>query len=527
MPGSLAIPGLAAGLRRLYSGAGAAEEEDVTRNVVAHVLDAPSLGVGAADGGAAPTAASAADADAAAAFETAATVSDAAIRSLCLHSGAHIVLNNTAAGRSCRARVFAADDDHSSSSNSSGAPPRPPTAQPELGLPPLIAYNLGLLYQLQPFLGATAAADAATAAAPPLPLPLQLAPDDAVCSGRAYHHAPLPAAAAVTICKVPQPTLDPLVLVEDHMDGSSSSSSGISKDNAAAAAGAAGGGDGGGVADGFSEGGAVGAPSPQEQQQEQRKQQHQQQQAEQHRAIQSALQRHFTSAQRCVSVGDLIGVLLPPAAAAGQLPRVAGGSKADSTTLPTAVYFRVTEVQPPPAMAGGSGSCSSGWGPLRVDTQTTAMMLEGGSSRAPLPVGFIGFAAALQQQQEALRGGSSSGGCEGNHSKAAAQRPLLGVHATAAWHPAPGLPGVCGPLLPSWRGVARTVAPLLHPAAVDVPVRAALLLHGPRGSGKQTAARAAAAALGMHCISWSCLEIRVSGGGGVRQGGTPWGVAAA
>jgi hypothetical protein len=95
------------------------------------------------------------------------------------------------------------------------------------------------------------------------------------------------------------------------------------------------------------------------------------------------------------------------------------------------------------------------------------------------------------------------------------QRPLLGVHADAAWHPAPGLPGVCGPLLPSWREVAALVAPLLHPKGWDVNVRLAVLLEGPTGSGKATAAHAAAAALGMQSISWSARDLKVSGSCGL------------
>jgi len=42
-------------------------------------------------------------------------------------------------------------------------------------------------------------------------------------------------------------------------------------------------------------------------------------------------------------------------------------------------------------------------------------------------------------------------------------RPQLGVHANAAWHPQPSLPGLTGPLLPLWRDVACVFAPLLHP----------------------------------------------------------------
>jgi predicted kinase len=473
-PGSLAIPGLAADLRRLYSGAGAIEDE-APLSVAARVLDSPLDGPGTTSSNSG-AAASAADATVA--------LSTHDIRHLCLHSGASVVLSNVAATparRSCRAAVVAAAADEGVSAHSHDAEEGSTTAaasQPELGLPPLLAYNLGLLYQLQPFLqdpaddaaaATVAAAGSKTptpgAAPPPPPFDLQLAPTPEHHIGGTGRpiHAAAAAAAAVTICKVPQPSLDPLLLVGDHAAGDG-----------------AGGGSGGSAGAGGAADGAAAAGSSQQQKQ----------QEEQQRAIQNALQHHFTSAPRYVAVGDVIGVLLPAAAAAGQLP-VALSSAAGGQ--PSPVYFRVTEVKPP-VTAGSSDLESNRSGPLRIDPQTTALMLEGGSSRVALPVGFVGFATGQQGQHVAGR----------DH------RPLLGVHASAAWHPAPGLPGVCGPLLPAWRQLARTVAPLLHPAAVDVRVRAAVLLHGPRGSGKQTAARAVAAALGMNHIAWSCHEIRVS-----------------
>lgn len=57
--------------------------------------------------------------------------------------------------------------------------------------------------------------------------------------------------------------------------------------------------------------------------------------------------------------------------------------------------------------------------------------------------------------------------------------------------------------------VASLLAPLLHPGSLGVEVRASLLLLGPPGSGRRTAARAAAAALGLHYIPVSGYELRV------------------
>lgn len=93
----------------------------------------------------------------------------------------------------------------------------------------------------------------------------------------------------------------------------------------------------------------------------------------------------------------------------------------------------------------------------------------------------------------------------------------LGVHASAAWHPAPYLEGVAGPLLPAWRRVAGVFAPLLHPRGMGVELRSSALVVGPRGSGARTAVRGAAAALGLNYVTWSCYDIRVRGR--VRQQG--------
>ncbi|KAJ9515520.1 hypothetical protein QJQ45_021655, partial [Haematococcus lacustris] len=91
-------------------------------------------------------------------------------------------------------------------------------------------------------------------------------------------------------------------------------------------------------------------------------------------------------------------------------------------------------------------------------------------------------------------------------------QPLDGTEVSlvvTAWHPRPGLPGLLGPLLPdSWRAVAAVLAPLLHPQGLSLGLQASVLLTGPPGSGKKTAGRAAAAALGLHCITTSCLELR-------------------
>ena len=45
--------------------------------------------------------------------------------------------------------------------------------------------------------------------------------------------------------------------------------------------------------------------------------------------------------------------------------------------------------------------------------------------------------------------------------------------------------------------------------SAEYGLRVAALLHGPDGSGRATAAMAAAAALGIHLVAYSCLELKV------------------
>ncbi len=199
------------------------------------------------------------------------------------------------------------------------------------------------------------------------------------------------------------------------------------------------------------------------------------------------------------------------------------------------VFFVVLEVEP------------AGKGPLLVDPKCTQLSLQGGGCRSLVPVGFAGYAAAAEaaakqqqwqeqqqqnhqkpqpphqnhQQQHQLPDEHTNKQQTAQHRPPAAPvdhstRPLLGTHASAAQHPCPGLAGISGPLQPIWRQLAAIVAPLLHPSSLEVDVRVSVLLHGPRGSGKQTAAKAAAAALGMNFVSWSCHDLKV---GGVKVGG--------
>ena len=46
--------------------------------------------------------------------------------------------------------------------------------------------------------------------------------------------------------------------------------------------------------------------------------------------------------------------------------------------------------------------------------------------------------------------------------------------------------------------------------SAEYGLRVAVLLHGPQGSGRATAAMAAAIAIGAHVIPYSCHELKVS-----------------
>jgi hypothetical protein len=214
---------------------------------------------------------------------------------------------------------------------------------------------------------------------------------------------------------------------------------------------------------------------------------------------------------RFVSSGDLIGLLVPaqqrvPAPQQQQQQQQQGA-------LPhfDVAYFQVQAVAPEVPT------------PLAVNPASTHFVLQGGTARSLLPVGFKAFAASAaaaaaegppsKQSNSPLPGAQTTAAAEAEvaAAAAAASTSILGVHASAAAAAStPGLPGVPGPLTDTWRSVGAVLAPLLHPAAAAVDLAVALLLWGPRGSGRRTAARAAAAALGLNCIELSCHDLRVS-----------------
>ncbi|KAK9866056.1 hypothetical protein WJX84_008383 [Apatococcus fuscideae] len=134
--------------------------------------------------------------------------------------------------------------------------------------------------------------------------------------------------------------------------------------------------------------------------------------------------------------------------------------------------------------------------PLAVDPHTTAVHMEGTCS-SPLPVGAEFFKDANSSKE-------SSSTCTGGGA-------ILGRSLAAAWHTQPCLPGLPY-LLPAWRDIATILAPLVHQGARGRRVRVALLLAGPAGCGRTVAAAAAAAALGLHLIPFSCHDLSSAAG---------------
>jgi hypothetical protein len=170
-----------------------------------------------------------------------------------------------------------------------------------------------------------------------------------------------------------------------------------------------------------------------------------------------------------------------------------------------AVYFQIIEAQPQNPDAQQE--------PLAVNPAVTQLVLQGGSCKVLLPAGFSGYAAAAAAtaafDDATTTPSSSSSSSSNNRARQCQEQWLLGVHASAALHAAPGLPGVSGPLNNTWRSVANVLVPLLHPESACIELHVSLLLWGPRGSGRRTAARAAAAALGLQVIELSCYDLKV------------------
>eukprot|EP00890_Picochlorum_soloecismus_P000322 jgi/Picsp_1/1290/NSC_04771-R1_peroxin 6 len=152
-----------------------------------------------------------------------------------------------------------------------------------------------------------------------------------------------------------------------------------------------------------------------------------------------------------------------------------GSSDAWDTSSSSVLYFKVTVMTPhQPAIQA-------------VNIKHTAVKL-GGIISSGIPVGARGYLCG-----------------SGDVSK------FLGWAWDACWSPDAAHLVHVGHLLLRWRNIAEIIAPVIHPSSRRIPMKCSILLHGTAGSGKRTAAAAAAAALGCHLISISCQDIKVEG----------------
>jgi len=152
-----------------------------------------------------------------------------------------------------------------------------------------------------------------------------------------------------------------------------------------------------------------------------------------------------------------------------------GSNDAWAKSSDSVLYFKVTAMTPrEPAIQA-------------VNIKHTAVKL-GGVVSSGIPVGARGYLC---------RAGYAS--------------TFLGWTWDACWSPDAAHLAHVGHLLPHWRNIAGIIAPVIHPSSRRIPMKCSVLLHGPAGSGKRTAAAAAAAALGCHLISISCQDIKVEG----------------
>ncbi|KAK9832032.1 hypothetical protein WJX81_000155 [Elliptochloris bilobata] len=187
--------------------------------------------------------------------------------------------------------------------------------------------------------------------------------------------------------------------------------------------------------------------------------------------IVAALRRHFLEAPRLLAEGDTFAAVEEDASGRSDLLHALHAKTHSTASAFSGLgYFRVVGMQP---LTSGS---------LLVDFKHTAVVLE------------------------------RQGSCCGALPAAAGRQPAseVGDNASAAWREPAELPRA-GVLLPAWRRLAELLAPVLHPDAPRSGVRLAVMLLGPRGAGKATAARAAAAALGLHLVPFSCAELAAEG----------------
>ena len=244
------------------------------------------------------------------------------------------------------------------------------------------------------------------------------------------------------------------------------------------------------------------------------------------------LDAYFGSDVRVVALGDVIGIPVPAShmkspgmtvaqinarvteEGAGRGPEADADTDADVDVPPQIMYFKVTSVW----ASGGRGGTSTTFGRsnsssvsidpnsryVAVDSEQTTVSLDGVTSSG-LPIGAKEYMFGSCRSPLGASGASKKPTHPSNR-----RARCLG----ATSQNAPGRDAELehvGQLLPVWESIAHVVACTIHPQSNLVTMRPSILLHGPHGAGKRTAARAAAAALGCHFISLSCEDIRPEG----------------
>eukprot|EP00884_Botryococcus_braunii_P001649 jgi/Botrbrau1/11485/Bobra.0360s0012.1 len=213
----------------------------------------------------------------------------------------------------------------------------------------------------------------------------------------------------------------------------------------------------------------------------------------------ASLQDYFSSGLRLLAKGDVIAVQLPEESGCAFLLNSLYGCMAGAEgpeRLQHLAFLKVVDIQPDRP------------GCFVVDQNITTMSLQGTACGA-IPVGITPNAARAAASEP-----SGEGHVNGvPQPPTTSLQPLgLGRDIGAAWLEPAFLPGT-GPLLPAWRQLASIIAPVMHQGAANAGVRVAVLITGPEGSGRTTAVKAAAAALGLQLLPFSALEVRGAGRG--------------
>ncbi|BDA49160.1 Peroxisomal biogenesis factor 6 [Coccomyxa sp. Obi] len=213
----------------------------------------------------------------------------------------------------------------------------------------------------------------------------------------------------------------------------------------------------------------------------------------------TALQEHFQRCPRLLAEGDVFAVKASDSSgSAPLLHALLSGSTTARYAAGSYIFFKAVKILPQAQES------------LVVDSRRTAITLKGSCS-STIPVGVVGFLDSVAGSED-HSSSSNTAGSERPRGAVSETPPLqvhesrsLGISIDATQQERAHLAGV-GSLLPAWRQVAEILAPLCHQKGLETGLRTALLLHGPSGSGKSTTVHAAAAALGLHVIPFSCHE---------------------